>query len=45
MPLQPPTPVAGRITRRTLLKATTAPAGAHATAVAFAEETQWRAGT
>jgi arabinogalactan endo-1,4-beta-galactosidase len=33
MPLQPPTPVAGRITRRTLLRATTA------TAVAFAEET------
>jgi arabinogalactan endo-1,4-beta-galactosidase len=35
MPLQPPTPVAGRITRRTLLKATTT-AGALATAVAFA---------
>jgi arabinogalactan endo-1,4-beta-galactosidase len=33
MPLQPTTPVAGRITRRTLLRATTA------TAVAFAEET------
>jgi arabinogalactan endo-1,4-beta-galactosidase len=39
MPLQPPTPIAGRITRRTLLKATTATAGALATAVAFAEET------
>ncbi|MFF5521884.1 glycosyl hydrolase 53 family protein [Streptomyces coeruleorubidus] len=39
MPLQPPTPVAGRITRRTLLKATTATAGALATAVASAEET------
>ncbi|MFF7490134.1 glycosyl hydrolase 53 family protein [Streptomyces luteogriseus] len=34
---QPPTPVAGPITRRTLLKATTATAGALATAVAFAE--------
>jgi arabinogalactan endo-1,4-beta-galactosidase len=33
----PPTPVAGRITRRTLLRATTATAGALATAVAFAE--------
>ncbi|MFJ7296755.1 hypothetical protein [Streptomyces collinus] len=39
MHLQPPTPVAGHITRRTLLKATTAPDGALATAVAFAEET------
>ncbi|MFE7764122.1 glycosyl hydrolase 53 family protein [Streptomyces sp. NPDC057438] len=34
---QPPTPVAGRISRRTLLKATPATAGALATAVAFAE--------
>ncbi|MEX3106311.1 MULTISPECIES: glycosyl hydrolase 53 family protein [unclassified Streptomyces] len=34
---QPPTPVAGRISRRTLLRATTATAGAIATAAAFAE--------
>ena len=34
---QPPTPVAGRISRRTLLRATSATAGAIATAAAFAE--------
>ncbi|WLW57941.1 glycosyl hydrolase 53 family protein [Streptomyces sp. YU58] len=37
MPPQPPTPVAGRISRRTLLRATTATAGAIATAAAIAE--------
>jgi arabinogalactan endo-1,4-beta-galactosidase len=37
MSTQPPTPAAGRISRRTLLRATTATAGALATAAAFAE--------